>query len=319
MKEVLSYIICNLFALTVFAQEQPNLISPTKVTTIGYWNIGDKISYQVTSSNAISKSATDKPTIESTNTSELEITVIDSTQHTYILEIRYQKGSIEGLNPQVQEMMNSWQTNVVVRYQTDEFGAYETILNLDDLQKDFLNKFNEFKQKLVGGVTSEETKKLTAALDEVMTQFSKPENIEVLYIGDILPIHSYYGVELNLNKSLEVDLEFPCFSNISVKGIGKISLKSINKAKDIATFSIISKPNQQEIKKYMKFFFHQLFPDSKEKVKVEELNIQFENKDQLVMHLSNGWMESIETSRTFIISDSKEFIKKIMSKQFIRK
>ncbi len=316
MKQLFSAITCLVIAFNLFSQEQPNLISSTKITTIGYWNIGDKASYHVTKSETTTKSSSTQPTKQSSETYDLEITVVDSTEHAYILEMKYSKGSSG--NPEIQEIMNTLQTSTVIRYQTDEFGSYEKILNIDELQENFQLVFNELKNKMTTKLPPEKMKEFTAMLDGIMVQFSKPENIEVLYLQDILGMHSYYGIELNTNKPIEVDMEFPCFANINVPGTGKIVLQSINKAKDIATFSIISKPNKEELKKYMKFFFGQFFPDSKEKIPVDQMSIDFENKDKLVIHLSNGWMSNIETSQTAIVSDSKEKVKKVTSKQFVR-
>lgn len=318
MKKVCSLITGLIITLNLFAQDQPNLLSSTKVTTIGYWNRGDKISYHVTNSNVSTKSGSTQAVKQSSNTYDLEITVVDSTEHAYILEMKCLKGSGEGLEPQLQEIMNAIQTTVVIRYQTDEFGSFVKILNLTELQKDFQKACNEFKKQVASTRKPEEAKAVTATIDALSVQFSKPENIAVIYMSDILAIHAYYGIELILNKPMEVDIEFPCFANINVPGTGKISLSAINKAKDIATFSIISKPNKEELKKYMKLFLNQLFPESKEKIPVDQMSIDFENTERLVIHLSNGWMERIESSQTAIVSDSKEKVKKVSSKLFTR-
>ncbi len=319
MKNTLSFITCLLLVFNIFAQDQPNLLSPTKVTTIGYWNKGDKVSYHVTNSNVATKSGSAQPVKQSSDTYDLEITVVDSTEHSYILAMKYLKGSGEGLEPQLQEIMNAIQTTAVIRYQTDEFGSFVKILNLIELQKDFQKTCSEFKKQMVSTRKPEEAKAVEAIIDALSAQFSKPENIAVLYMGDILAIHAYYGIELILNKPMEVDLEFPCFANINVPGTGKISLSAINKAKDIATFSIVSKPNKEDLKKYMKLFLDQLFPDSKGKIPVDQMSIDFENTERLVIHLSDGWMQRIESSQTAIVSDSKEKVKKVTSKLFTLK
>lgn len=316
MKKLFSVATCIIVALNLHAQEQPNLLSSGKITTIGYWNIGDKAKYHVIKSETTTKASSTQPTKQSSETFDLEITVMDSTEHSYILEMKYLNGS--NGNQEIQEIMNSLQTSTVIRYQTDEFGSYEKILNIAELQKNFNLVFNELKNKMSAKLSPEKMKEFTAMLEALRVQFSKPENIEVLYLQDILGMHAYYGIELNLNKPQEVDLEFPCFGNIIVPGTGKLVLQSINKAKDIAAFSMTSKPNKEELKKYMQVFIGQLFTDSKEKIPMDQMSIDFENKEKFVIHLSDGWMESIETSQTVFVSDSKEKIKKVTSKQFTR-
>lgn len=303
----------------LLAQEQPNLISSTKVTTIGYWNIGDKITYQVTKSEVTNKSKATQPAKQAANAYDLEIKVIDSTEHSYELEMRYLKASVEGVDPRLQELMNSFQTAIAIRYQTDEFGVFQKILNTSELQKEFQKNCEEFKKQITINRGSEEAKESIAILDELLVEFSKPENIEVLYLGDIMAIHGNYGIELNMNKAVEVDIEIPCLMDIVVNGTGKITLQSINKAKDIAIISIKYKPNQEELKKYMKTFFELFIPKDDKKFKVDDMKIDFENTEKLQMHLSSGWMESIETSRTVSISFEDEKIKKVTTTIYQRK
>lgn len=319
MKKLLAGITSLIVVFNLVAQEQPNLISSTKITTIGYWNIGEKISYHVVNSDATTKFGSAQPTKQSSNTYDLELIVVDSTEHRYILEMKYLTGSGNGLDPQLQEIMNSLQNTSTIRYQTDEFGVFDQILNITELQKDFQKKCAEFKKQVAINRTAEEAKKTTAVLDELLVQFSKPENIEVLYIEDIMAIHGNYGMELILNKPTDIDVEIPCLMDIVVNGTGKISLQSINKAKDLAFISIKYKPNQEELKKYMKTFFELFVPKDSKDFKVDDMKIHFENAEKLQMHLSSGWMESIETNRTISISFEDEQIKKVSTTTYQRK
>ncbi|WP_300664410.1 hypothetical protein [Fluviicola sp.] len=317
----------NLFAVFVLlmlsskllAQEQPNLVSSTKVTTIGYWNIGDKITYHVTTSDVTNKSNTTQPAKQSTNSYDLEIKVVDSTEHSYKLEMRYLNASAEGVDPRLKDMMSSFQTAAVIRYQTDELGIFQKMLNTSELQKDFQKNCEEFKKQVVINRGAEEAKASIAVLDELLVEFSKPENVEVLYLGDIMAIHGNYGMELNLNKAVDIDIEMPCLMDIVVNGTGKITLQSVNKAKDIAIISIKYKPNQEELKKYMKTFFELFVPKDDKKFKVDDMKIDFENTEKLQMYLSSGWMESIQTSRTVSASFEDEKIKKVTTATYQRK
>lgn len=320
MKKLVPVTALLMLVLSAFSQEQPNLLSASGITTIGYWNRGDKITYHVTNSQITTKSgATQAASPSSSSSYDIELAVVDSTAHTYVLEMKYLSGSSEGLDPKLQEVMNSLQIRTKIRYQTDEFGSYEKILNMPELQAEIKKVFAEFKKKASEHRTPEEAKVFASKMDALLVQFSKPENVEVLYLPDILEIHAYYGIQLELNKPMEVAMEFPCFEQINVPGTGKITLQSITKTKDNAAFSITSKPDKEALKKYMKLFFEQLYPDASSPVSVDEMNIDFENKERLVIRLSNGWMESIEKSQTIVVSSSKEKLKKVTTKRFTRK
>lgn len=319
MKQLFSVITCLIIACKLFSQEQPNLVSSTKVTTIGYWNIGDKVSYQVSQTDVTNKSGSTQPTKQKSNAYELEIKVIDSTEHSYVLEMKYLKSAVEGYDPQLQELMNSFQTGAPIRYQTDELGIFQKILNTVELQKDFKKKCEEFKKLLVANKDEETAKPVIKILDDLLAEFSKPENIEVLYLGDIMAIHGNYGLELNLNKPADVDVEIPCLMDIVVKGSGKITLQTINKTKDLATISIRYKPNQDELKRYMKTFFELFVPAESKEFKVDDMKIDFEDTEKLQMHLSSGWMPSIQTSRTISVVFGEEKIKKVSTTDYLFK
>lgn len=319
MKIFLSTTACLLFALNFFSQEQLNLVSSTKVTTIGYWNIGDKVFYEVSQTDVTNKSGNTQPTKQKSNSYDLEIKVIDSTEHSYILEMKYLKAAVEGYDPQLQELMNSFQTSAPIRYQTDEFGIFQKILNTPELQKDFKKKCEEFKKQLLVNRGAEAAKPVIKMLDDILAEFSKPENIEVLYLGDIMAIHGNYGMELVLNKPTDVDVEIPCLMDIVVKGSGKITLQTINKTKDIATISIRYKPNQDELKRYMKTFFELFVPAESKEFKIDDMKIDFEDTEKLQMQLSSGWMPSIQTSRTISVTFGEEKIKKVSTTSYIFK
>ncbi len=311
MKKMLSIITCLLLAPALFAQDQLNLVSSTKITTIGYWNIGDKVSYTVTQSDVTNKGTAAQPTKQSSSSYEFEIKVTDSTEHSYILEMKYLKASVEGYDPQLQELMNSFQTGAPIRYRTDEFGVFQKILNTAELQKDFKKKCDEFKKQLIANRGAEASKPLVKVLDEMVIEFSKPGNIEVLYLGDIMAIHGNYGMELVLNKPTEIDVELPCLMDIVVKGSGIITLQTINKTKDFATIAIKYKPNPEELKQYMKTFFDLFVPEGSNNFKVADMKIDFEDTEKLQMRLSSGWMPSIQTGRTISVAFGEEKLKKI--------
>ncbi len=311
MKQIHFLIAVLTFSFNLFSQEQPNLVSSSKVTTIGYWNIGDKVSYQVSQTDVTNKSGSTQPTKQKSNTYDLEITVIDSTDNSYVLEMKYLKSAVEGYDPQLQELMNSFQTSAPIRYQTDELGIYQKILNTAELQKDFKKKCEEFKKQLVVNKGAEAAKPVIKMLDDVLIEFAKPENIEVLYLGDIMAIHGNYGMELVLNKPAEIDVEIPCLMDIVVKGSGKITLQTINKTKDLASISIRYKPNQDELKRYMKTFFELFVPAESKDFKIDDMKIDFEDTEKLQMQLSSGWMPSIQTSRTISVTFGEEKIKKV--------
>src|SRR5687768_2802856 len=78
-----------LVVVSVFAQDYPNLVSPTKVTTIGYWNNKQSAKYHVTEKSASYKGKSEKPHRESVSEYDIKLKVTDSTEHAYEFELVY--------------------------------------------------------------------------------------------------------------------------------------------------------------------------------------------------------------------------------------
>ncbi len=303
----------------LLAQEQPNLLSNSKVTTIGYWNIGDKSIYHVTESDTKYKANSDKIARQSKVEYDLELKVVDSTEHTYVFEARYLNQKHETNDQELEKILNSLQMESVIRYQTDEFGTFDTILNLTELKDELVQKLKESKTMVAESKDPEMAKTYTTVIDLFIANFSTLEDVEAMYITDIITIHGIYGFELTLSKPIDLEMIFPTIGNLSLTGTGKLTLISINKAKNLAIMNLSSKPNKEELKEFMFSFITVFMMDKTKKINFKEANVNMSNKLKMTMSLSDGWMESVESSQTAIISDSKDKVKKMSSKLFTRK
>lgn len=306
-------LIFNIFILsfTLQAQDFPNLISTSKVTTIGYWAKGETKKYHVTKTDETSVNGKSDPSKNTSSTYDFELKVIDSTAHSYILELKYLTTSITGIDQKLEGMVNTFVKGHAVRYQTDEFGVYMKMLNLDFLAKEFQKQCDQYKKQVTANKKPEEVKSLSKIIDNIKLEFSKPENMEVLYINDVLAIHGFYGLELTLNKPIDIETEIPCLMDIVLHCPGKITLQTINKPKDQAVTAVKSKPSQEELKEYMKRMYALMFPEDVKAANIADFKIDFEDVQKFILSLSSGWMQSIETTRTTSISVKTDKIKKV--------
>jgi len=76
-------------ALLSFSQDYPNLLFSSRITTVGYWHVGQMARYHVKESSASYKGKSDKPHNEQSNEYDIQLRVTNSTEHTYLFEMTY--------------------------------------------------------------------------------------------------------------------------------------------------------------------------------------------------------------------------------------
>lgn len=313
------FILLFVLPLSLIAQQQPNVVSNSKITTFGYWSVGDKSTYHIVESATKYKANSDKIASESKVEYDLELKVVDSTEHTYIFEARYLRENHENEDKELEKILNSLQMESVIRYQTDEFGSFDTILNLPELKEELLQKLEESKKLITDVKDPEMAKAYSGIIDLFIANFSELEDVEALYISDIINIHGLYGFELILSQPVDLEVYFPTIGNVSLTGTGKLTLMGINKPKDLATINLTTKPDKEELKEFMLSFIMVFVMDKTKKIDFNEAKVNMSNKMKLSMRLSDGWMEKIESTQTATISDSKDKVKKVNSKVYTRK
>lgn len=302
-----------------YAQEYPNLVSPTKITTIGYWNNGQSAKYHVTESSASYKGKSEKPYKETSGEYDIHLKVTDSTEKSYRFEMLYTNNVPDANAKGFVKKISELAYDVPIIYQTTELGEFDTILNLEDLQKDLLQKLELCK----GYIAEEEEKEVadiyTMVMDNMMKSFQDLENVEALYVRDIVTLHGFYGFGLQVGKPLEIGLEYPTIGDIVMTGTGTLTLNTINKAKDECIFSSVEKPDREEMKAYMVSLALLFMMDSKKKMSMEELNMTMNTKKKLKMELSTGWMNSVVTTSTVKVTNKKGDQKKVTTLALVRK
>jgi hypothetical protein len=307
------------FVFNGIAQDYPNLVTPSKVTTIGYWNNGKSARYHVIEKAASYKGKSEKPFNEASSEYDIRLKVTDSTATSYDFEMIYTNYKPDPEAAAFIKKVGELAYNVPIRYRTDELGVFDTILNLEELQKDLVEKL-----ELCRGYIAEEQEKETAEIfnmvfANMMEKFKDLENVEALYIRDILTLHGFYGFELQLGKPLDIELFYPTIGDVLLTGTGTITLNTINKTKDECIFSTTEKPNRDELKEYMGSLALMFMLESRKKISLEELNMTMSTKKKMKMELSTGWMNSVVLTSTVKLTNKKGDQKKVSTISFERK
>jgi len=144
------------------------------------------------------------------------------------------------------------------------------------------------------------------------------DNIEALFLSDIITIHGFYGIEMQQGKPIDVELEYPTIGDIVLTGTGTLTLNTINKSKDECIFSTTEKPNRDELNQYLSSLALLFMMDSGKKISMEELSITMNTRKKMKMELSSGWMNSVEQTTITKLTNKKGDQKKVSTQLYTR-
>lgn len=322
MFRLLAIVLITFFAQRTIAQQYPNLISPTKVTTIGYWNNGQSAKYHVSETSATYKGDSDKPFKEAKSGYDIRLKVTDSTATSYDFALTYTDYELDEETMGFLKELAELNKGLTIRYRTDELGSFDTILNLEELQKDLIEKLN-LSKKLIAESQNEDEREMAEiygmVIDNMITQFGDRLNVEALFLTDIVMLHGFYGFELQQGKPQDIELQYVTLGDFVLTGTGRLTLSTINKAKDECFFSTTEKPNRDEMLGYVESLALLFMMDSKKKFSMEELSMSMNTKKKMKMELSTGWMNSVETVSTVKMTNKKGEQRKVNTKKYERK
>lgn len=186
-----------LFNATAFAQIN---LKDSSVQAIGYWDKNEKQSYTITTDkfkiregDTISKSQL---------TYDVDITIVDSTANSYVIEWKYSNYRVTG-GELIRQKIDAIFQDLTIRFKTDEMGSFEELLNWQEV-RDHLKKtstllLQEFKNE----------PKLMEVMAEVGKVYNSKENIEALAINDIQQFYLFYGAKYIKGETTEATIQVP--------------------------------------------------------------------------------------------------------------
>lgn len=299
--------------LPVFGQEFPNYLSANRVSTVAYYEMGESRTFHFVNSSIKTKNDKSKPEKEEIVEYDVELTVLEQEDSSYIMEMVY----INFVFPETKrdnelnEAIAQLSEGLKIKYVTDELGRYDSIVNTDELAKDLKQQIDEIMAHFEGKFEKEDEKVFfSTMMNFLTTKLTLPENIEALYAEDILKIHGYYGIELTVGKPVEFELNYSTLNNFVLAGTGTITLNTVNKEADAFTFITTEAPNKEEMKAYFKeLFSFFVMENSKEKISLEEFKFSSKVKSKFTLELSTGWLKSATHTSTNTFTIGKDTIK----------
>lgn len=192
--------------LTVFTSAafgQINMADST-AQVISYWNIGDKQSYSMSLQKIKLKGADTTENVLMTY--DVDITVIDSTENSYLVEWFY-KNYKTNSSKEIVKKISALSEDMKVIIETDEFGTIKGVQNWKEV--------SEYMKKTIQSVKDDFKKvpQMEQAFKQMESMYTSKQGIEAAAIQDAQQFHSFHGGKYLLGEVLEIPLQVPNMYN----------------------------------------------------------------------------------------------------------
>ncbi|MDH5603619.1 MAG: hypothetical protein OEY51_06760 [Cyclobacteriaceae bacterium] len=188
-----------LTVLTTTAFGQINLDDST-AQVISYWNRGEKQSYSM-SLQKIKLKGTDT-TENVLMTYDVDITVIDSTENSYLVEWFYKNYKTNSTN-EIIKKITALSEDIKVIIETDEYGAIKGVKNWKEV--------SEYMKSAIQPVLDEykNIPQIQQVFKQMENMYTTKQGIEAMAIQDAQQFHTFHGGKYLLGEVLEIPLQVP--------------------------------------------------------------------------------------------------------------
>ena len=183
--------------LSVGAFGQINMNDST-AQVVGYWNKDEKQSYIITQEKIKIKNS--DTTSREFYTYAVDITIVDSTANSYIIDWFYRDYEIQSDN-ELKQKLSSIAEDMTVRIRTDELGTFQEVINWKEV-RDYILKGAKMLKK--------ETKSIPN-MDKVIKQlegvYSTKQSIELGAVKEMQQYYTFHGAKYELGEEYNADMQ----------------------------------------------------------------------------------------------------------------
>lgn len=299
---ILLMLILVLSSLNVDAKENPYIKFAPK------WSVGEITKYSMTMGRV-------RNGITSFSKADISITVVEKTKEYYTLEWKYEDIELGANAPneqQVEALLNLVK-GLTIRYTTDEYGAFQRVVNQDEV-KAFMKKSTEL---VVQRITDEKLKNVLVQL--VDSWLENEQFINLVVAKELSLFHNpyIYGTKLPIGKPYaeEVTLFNPL--GLQQPLVGNVRLLA-QQSKDLIYIEVEQELDKEKSAKSIMEFMNRLLKDISGKQLSEEQKINsVEIKDSFryAFKVYDNWLAKCSITRKVSIAgqeriDTIEFIRR---------
>lgn len=197
MRRILFVVLTFLVGIETFGQIN---MTDSTVQVISYWDLKEKQSYIVTEEKY--KVKDNDTTSREFSTYSVDITVVDSTANSYIVDWFYKDFEIKTDNELVKKVM-SMAEDMTVKIKTDELGVFQEVLNWKELRDYVLKATKIFKKE------TKDIPNMDKFIKQMEGIYSSKASIEGAAIKEIQQFHMFHGGEYKLGQDYYADIKLP--------------------------------------------------------------------------------------------------------------
>jgi hypothetical protein len=295
------------------SQQLINLKDGGTVSCIAYWGKKEAVVYHVAKTEETYKNGRENPEKTTKTEYDINLRVLDSTEKTYTIDLTYSNFYSDQEHDRDFEMLKLF-GKLHIKYRTTELGEFIGIINKKEVALMMEPLVEKLGTELSNKIKKQDDKEnFILAMDNLKVFVSDTNNVEGLFAQNIYAIHTFYGLELHLNKEENVPVEYTTVGNMKLSGKGKLMLTEINKAKGECKIQLAQQPEKDALTEYARKVLVMLTGDFSKKAKADValLKLSGSSKLKYTMSLVTGWFSKIAITSNTTVSVGDESIRAV--------
>lgn len=197
MRKVLFIIVSIFISCTCFSQIN---LEDSTVQVIGYWDKNEKQVYKVveTEYKIKDEDTTSVDVLKYT----VDITIVDSTADSYVMDWHYKDYEVQTEDSLLMKL-SKLNDNTSVRIRTDEFGAFQEVVNWKEVRSSLLKATKLLKKEM------KKIPEMKKFIDQIENLYATKESIETAVAKDIQQFLTFHGGIYEFYEEYKASMKLP--------------------------------------------------------------------------------------------------------------
>mgnify|MGYP001805885455 CR=1 FL=1 len=195
MRKILFIVLAFFWGIETFGQID---MTDSTVKVVSYWGLNEKQSYIVTEEKY--KVKDNDTTSREFSKYSVDITVVDSTANSYIVDWFYKDYEIKTDNELVKKVM-SIAEDMTVKIKTDELGVFQEVINWKEI-RDYMLKATKVLIKETQNIPN-----MDKFIKQIEGVYGTKASIEAAAIKEIQQFHTFHGASYKLGQDYFADMK----------------------------------------------------------------------------------------------------------------